>query len=65
MYAAKQSKIMDNAVTVDTKTLTQLLHCGRVTAVKIGMDAGAKVQVNKRVLWNVSRVKEYIDTVSL
>lgn len=65
MYATKQSKITDNTVTIDTKTLTELLHCGKVTAVKIGTDAEAKVQVGKRVLWNLSKVQRYIDTISL
>lgn len=65
MYATKQSKITDNTVTIDTKTLTELLHCGKVTAVKIGMDAEAKVQVGKRVLWNLPKVQRYIDAISL
>lgn len=65
MYATKQSKITDNTVTIDTKTLTELLHCGKVTAVRIGTDAEAKVQVGKRVLWNLPKVQRYIDTISL
>jgi hypothetical protein len=65
MYATKQSKITDNTVTIDTKTLTEVLHCGRVTAVKIGTDAEAKVQVGKRVLWNLPKIQKYIDVISL
>ena len=58
MYATKQSKIT-------TKTLTEVLHCGSVTAVKIGTDAEAKVQVGKRVLWNLPKIQKYIDVISL
>lgn len=65
MHPTKQSKITDNAVTIDTETLTNLLHCGRVTAVKIGTDAEARVQIGKRVLWNLPKIQKYIDTISL
>ena len=33
--------------------------------VKIGMDAEAKVQVGKRVLWNLPKIQKYIDVISL
>lgn len=65
MLKQPQYGIEDNTMTTNTTGLMKMLGCGKVTAVKIGTDARAKVQVNKRVLWNVSKVKEYINTVSL
>ena len=61
MYATKQSKITDNTVTVDTKTLTELLHCGRVTAIKVGTAAQARIQVDKRVLWHLPKIYKYLE----
>lgn len=52
---------MEYRILVSTDDLRKLLSCGRVTAVKIGTDAGAKIQVGKRVLWNRKKVQEYLD----
>lgn len=50
--------------TIDTKELQNMLSCGRVTAVQIGNDAGAKVQIGRRVLWNVRKINSYLDSIS-
>ncbi len=49
---------------VDTNELQQMLSCGRVTAVQIGTNASARIQIGKRVLWNVRRVNAYLDSIS-
>ena len=49
-------------LTVNTNGLAQMLGCGRATAVKIGDDAGARIYVGKRVIWNIRKVQEYIDS---
>ena len=49
---------------VDTEKLQGLLMAGRRTAIKIGTEAGARIQVGKRVLWNVSKVQKYLDQIS-
>lgn len=49
---------------VDTKELQSMLCCGRDTAVKIGLEANARLQFGKRVLWNVAKVQGYLDRVS-
>lgn len=53
-----------NKMTVTTAELKELLSCGRDTALKIGNSAGAKITVDRRVLWNVGKVKAYIDQIS-
>ena len=35
-------------LTVSAETLAGMLNCGRATAVKIGTDAGAKIQIGRR-----------------
>ena len=42
----------------------QLLSSGRKTAVEIGTAAQARVQVGRRVFWNVKKVQQYIDAIS-
>lgn len=53
-----------NKVLVDTPELQKALCSGRATAVKIGTDAGARVQSGRRVFWNVQKVQQYIDSIS-
>lgn len=49
---------------VDTKELQEMLSCGRVTAVQIGNEANARIQIGRRVLWNVRKVNAYLDSIS-
>ena len=51
-------------ICVTTDGLQDLLDCGRATAVEIGGQAGARIEVGKRLLWNVSKVKSYIDSLA-
>lgn len=49
---------------IDTQELQALLSVGRNTAVRIGTDACARVSVGRRVLWNTSKVQQYIDQIA-
>lgn len=51
-------------IAVDTKELQAMLSCGRDTAVKVGTDAGARIQIGKRVIWNVEKVQDYMNKLS-
>lgn len=51
-------------LTVDTTELQSILGCGRVTAVEIGSQASARIEVGKRVLWNVNKISKYLDCVA-
>lgn len=53
-----------NSLTVDTTGLQELLNAGIKTATEIGVAAGAKIYVGRRVLWNVSKIKAYLDEIS-
>lgn len=49
---------------VDTPGLQELTHSGRKTAVEIGLAAEARIVIGRRVLWNVDRIKKYLDCIS-
>lgn len=53
-----------NNLTVSTKTLMELLNCGRYTAEKIGNNAKAKITIGKRVLWNVKLIQIYLNDIA-
>ncbi|MBR0452228.1 MAG: hypothetical protein IJI78_09575 [Oscillospiraceae bacterium] len=54
----------NNKLAVDVITLAQMLECGTQTARQIGEDAGATIRIGRRVLFNVQRVQEYLDSIS-
>lgn len=64
MEKTKQRVVPDdmrNRLTVNTETLAAMLDCGRVTATKIGTEAGARIQIGNRVLFRVPAIERYLD----
>lgn len=55
---------LSERLTVNTETLAESFDCGRATAVKIGEAAGAKIQIGRRVLWNVKKIQAYLDSIA-
>ena len=51
-------------ICIDTAELQQMLCTGRKTAVEIGTAAGARIKVGRRIMWNVKKISEYLDTIS-
>lgn len=64
MMKTTSSSNISHRLTVSAETLAQMLDCGRATAVKIGKEAAARVQVGTRVLWNVDKIQRYLDNIS-
>ena len=54
----------EGRLAVDTKELQGMLGCGRATACEIGLQAGARMQLGKRVLWNVEKVRAYLNRIA-
>lgn len=52
------------SLTVNAETLAGILDCGRNTAVKIGSEAGAEIKIGRRVLYKVSMIDKYLDSIS-
>lgn len=48
---------------ISTKTLQKMLGCCYNTAVKIGMDAGARIKIGSMVRWRVSRISQHLDSL--
>lgn len=53
-----------NVLTVDAETLAGMLNCGKATATKIGNESGSRIQIGRRVLYKVSKVEEYLNSLS-
>lgn len=51
----------DHPITVDINKLMSMLSCGKASARKIGEAAGAKINIGRRVLYNVGKVEDYLD----
>ena len=51
-------------LTVTTEDLQKLLGCGRKSAVDSGEMAEARIQLGRRVLWNVEKIKTYLNLIS-
>ena len=52
----------ENRLTVDIEGLMAMLSCGEVTAKKI---AEARVIIGRRVLYNVDKIKKYLDAMAV
>lgn len=59
-----ESIISQDRLAVTTERLQNILDCGRPTAVEIGTLAKARVEVGRRVLWNISKVQKYLDSIA-
>ena len=66
MKATKQFNGVDiqNKIAITTNELQAMLSCGRYSAVQIGEQAKARVQIGKRIFWNVKKIKDYINQIS-
>jgi len=54
----------DKLIAVDITKLAAMLSCGEASARKIGEEAGARVNIGRRVLYSVTKVERYIENIS-
>ena len=54
-----------NPLAVDIDGLMAMLSCGAVTAKKIADCAEAKIIIGRRVLYNVDKIKKYLDSIAV
>lgn len=64
MKQTNNTSVSFNDLTVDTAGLQALTHAGFKTATAIGVAAGAKIYVGRRVLWNVEKIRRYLELIS-
>lgn len=55
----------DRKIAITTNELQAMLSCGRYSAVQIGDAAEARIQIGKRILWNVEKIKKYVGYISV
>lgn len=48
----------------NTTTLMKILDCGRSSAIKIGINAGARICIGRKHLWNLKLIQKYLDDIS-
>ena len=51
-------------MTVDITSLMSMLNVGKSTATKIGDEANAVIKVGRRKLFNVQRIREYMNSIT-
>lgn len=52
---------INQQILVNTRDLMRMLSLGRPSAITLGEKAEAKVSCGRKVMWNVERVREYIN----
>lgn len=55
----------NDLIAADIAKLSAMLSCGHATARKIADEANATIKINRRVLFNVEKIKKYIDNISI
>lgn len=67
MNATKQFSNIKTSekIAVNTNDLQAMLSCGRYSAIQIGEAAEARIQIGKRIFWNVEKIKSYINSISV
>lgn len=67
MRATKQFNNVDiqSKITINTDELQAMLSCGRYSAIQIGEATEARIQIGKRIFWNVEKIKSYINSISV
>lgn len=51
---------LEERLLLNTKELQNMLGCGRDSAVKFGLQAGARIAIGARVFWNLKRIRDYL-----
>lgn len=61
---AKKEIPLNEKISVSTEELAILLSCGRDNAVKIGSMAEARCNAGIKNLWNVEKVRQYMNEIA-
>lgn len=64
MHKRSENKNFADCKAVSTKELASLLNVGINSARKFGDEAGAKVKIGRRTVWNLSKIQNHLDMMS-
>lgn len=60
----KNCEAIERPLLVDTEGLKAITQMGKNTAIRIGTEAGARVQIGRSVRWNVRKIETYINSIT-
>lgn len=60
----KSEEKLEERLLLNTVELQEKLGCGRYSAVKIGVDACARIVIGRRIFWNPKKIESYLDRVA-
>lgn len=55
---------LNEKLLVNTPDLMRMLSLGKPSAIRIGEEAGARVPCGRKIMWDVNRVRQYIDCMT-
>lgn len=55
---------LNNRLLVNTHELMLMLGCGRPSAIEIGTEAGARMMLGRKLMWNLAAVRKYLDNTA-
>ena len=64
MRVREDVKVIDTVISCDINTLADMTGLGKSMALKLGKDAKARFKYGRRTLYNVEKVKNYIDQLT-
>jgi len=64
MRERMMNSMRGNSRLLDTEQLREYTNLGRNSAMKFGEEAGAKVKIGRRVLWDLEKVNAYISKLT-
>ena len=64
MENEKNKTIEADTVCVNRKELTKILGCGQYTADRIARKSGARIEVGRRVLIYLPKLREYLSEIT-
>ena len=57
----KTNRTQTEKIAVDRQELQEMLSCGKTAALRIAKESGAGFNIGRRRLYNVERIREYMD----
>ncbi len=60
----KTKYLTDESMLINTESLQRITGLGRGSAVRLGIEAGARVEIGRRVLWHRKKVLKHIDDLA-
>ncbi len=56
---------VDNAIMINVNQLMEKLNCGYKTAKEVGELANARIYIGRRVWYNIEKIQEYLDEITI